>query len=304
MAGQQYIWLDGRYVKFGEAKVHVLTHSLQYGSGIFEGIRCYNTPKGPAIFRLHEHAKRFFHSAKIYEMPLKISMKQFEEANIGIIKKNKLKSAYIRPFGFYKEYGIGFNTKGKTTSVAVAAMDFGPLFGANQKGLKCMVSSWLRINSTIIPASAKISGNYINSILASQEANKAGYDESILMSSSGTVAEGPGENIFVVQDSVLITPPKSANILLGITRDSVIKIAQALGLEVEERDIRREELYISDEVFFCGTAAEIVPIISIDSRTVGSGKEGPITTMIADRYSRIARGEDKAFEHWHTFIEG
>ncbi len=298
------MWLDGKFVKFEDAKVHILTHSLQYGSGVFEGIRCYNTSEGPAIFRLHEHAKRFFQSAKIYGMPLKFSMKQFEEANISLINKNGLDSAYIRPFAFYKEYGIGFSVKGKTTSTAIAAMKFGPLFGEDQKGLRCMVSSWERINSTVIPAGAKISGNYINSILASQEANNAGYDEAILMSGTGTVAEGPGENIFVVQDNILITPPKSANILLGITRDSTIKIAENVGLEVEERDIRREELYTSDEVFFTGTAAEITPIISVDSRTVGTGKSGPITNMIKDRYAKITRGEDNEFKHWLTFTKG
>ena len=300
----QFIWLDGKYVKFQDAKVHVLTHSLQYGSGIFEGIRCYSTPKGPAVFRLHEHAKRFFHTAHTYKMPLKLSMKEFEQAVIGTINKNKLKSAYIRPFGYYKEYGIGFTTKGKTTSVAIAAMDFGPLFGEGQKGLNCMVSSWLRINSSILPASAKVSGNYINSILASQEANEAGYDEAILMSNLGTVAEGPGENIFVVQDNILVTPPKSANILLGITRDSVIRIAESIGLEVEERDLRREELYTSDEVFFSGTAAEIVPIVSVDSRTVGTGKLGPITKMLQDRYTKVTHGEDTMFIDWLTFTQG
>ncbi len=304
MANPNYIWLDGKFVKYEDANVHVLTHSLQYGSGVFEGIRCNNTRKGPAIFRLHEHAQRFFNTAKIYGMPLKYDINQFEKANIETINKNGLDEAYIRPFGFYKEYGIGFNVKGKTTSLAIAALKFGPLFGEGEKGLRCKVSSWLRINSSILPASAKMSGNYLNSILASKEANDAGYDEAILMSSLGTVAEGPGENIFIVEDNVLITPPRSANILLGITRDSVIKIAQNTGLTVQERDIRREELYDCDEIFFTGTAAGIVPVTSVDSRTTGTGKVGPLTKMLHDKYEKVIRGEDKEYLDWLTFTKG
>ena len=257
--------------------------------------------KGLQYFGFRTTQRGSLTAQKIYGMPLKITKDQFERANIEIINKNKLSSAYIRPFAFYKEYGIGFSVKGKTTSVAIAALEFGPLFGANPKGLNCKISSWQRINSAIIPASAKISGNYINSILASKEATDAGYDEAILMSGLGTVSEGPGENIFIVEDNVLITPPKSANILLGITRDSAIKIAQNLGMVVQERDIRREELYDCDEVFFSGTAAEIVPITSVDSRAVGTGKEGQITKMLRERYSKITRGEDKEFAHWLTF---
>lgn len=304
MVGSNYIWLDGKFVKWQDANVHVLTHSLQYGSGVFEGIRCYSTSKGPAIFRLHDHAKRFFDSARTYGIPLKFTPKQFEQSNIDTINKNNLKEAYIRPFGFYKDVGIGFNVRGKTTSLAIAALEFGPLFGENQKGLRCKVSSWLRFNSSTLPAGAKISGNYINSILASKEANDAGYDEAILMSGQGTVAEGPGENIFIVHDNILITPPKSANILLGITRDSIIKLAKSSRIVVEERDIRREELYESDEAFFTGTAAEVAPIVSIDSREIGSGKIGPITNMLKERFSRIARGEDKEFVRWLTFTKG
>ncbi|MDE1834958.1 MAG: aminotransferase class IV, partial [Candidatus Micrarchaeota archaeon] len=183
-------------------------------------------------------------------------------------------------------------------------IEFGALFDDHGKGIRCKVSSWERINSTIIPAGAKISGNYINSILASLEANDAGYDEAILMSGTGTVAEGPGENLFIVNDNTLITPPKSANILLGITRDSVIKIAQRAGIDVKERDIRREELYTSDEIFFSGTAAEITPIVSVDSRDIGNGKIGPVTSMLKDKYARVARGEEKEFSSWLTFTKG
>ncbi len=305
MQKQQFIWLDGKMVKFEDAKVHVLTHSLQYGSGMFEGIRCYKTAAGPAIFRLGDHIRRFLNSAKIYRMPAKFSAEELRDGIISTIKKNGLEEAYIRPFMFYKDIGIGFNTKGKSTSVAIAAIPFGNLFGhaGVSKGIRCKVSSWLRINSSTLPVGAKASGNYLNSIIASIEANDSGYDEAILMSSFGKVAEGPGENIFIVQDGILITPPKQSDILVGITRDTIIKIAGDMGLEVAEREIRREELYVSDEAFFCGTAAEITPIISVDSRAVGNGKPGQIAKALGERYSKIVRGEDKKYRGWLSPVD-
>lgn len=304
MPKQQFVWLDGKMVKFEDANIHILTHSLQYGSGIFEGIRCYRTAEGPEVFRLDDHLKRFLNSAKIYRMPVKFNAKELKEGIKSIITKNGLTEAYIRPFIFYNDIGIGFNTKGKSTSIAIAAIPFGSLFGqaGESKGIRCQVSSWLRINSSTLPVEAKASGNYLNSIIASIEANESGYDEAILMSSSGKVAEGPGENIFIVQDGTLITPPKSSDILLGITRDTIIKVAREMNIPVNERDIKREELYISDEVFFSGTAAEITPIISVDSRKVGDGRPGPMTNALSSRYSRIVNGEDKKFRDWLTFV--
>ncbi len=300
--GNGYIWLDGRFIRWEDAKVHLLTHSLQYGSGIFEGIRCYSTARGPAIFRLHEHITRFMESMKIYCVPVKATQRQIEQATIQIIRKNKMPDAYIRPFAFYNGVGIGFSTAGLGASVSIMAVRFGNLFQGHQNGLRCKTSTWHRINSGILPAGAKASGNYPNSILASKEAKDAGYDEAILMSDSGMVAEGPGENIFIVKDDVLVTPPRSANILMGITRDSIIRIAQSSGVRVEERDIRKEELYTSDEVFFSGTAAEITPIISVDSRSVGGAKPGPITLSLAAKYSSIAHGESKEFGGWLTYV--
>ncbi|MCL4365578.1 MAG: branched-chain amino acid transaminase [Candidatus Marsarchaeota archaeon] len=300
MPEPKYLWLDGKFVRYGDANVHILTHSLQYGSGIFEGIRCYKTESGPAIFRLHDHIVRLFDSAKIYGMPTRFNIKEVEEGACSTIRRNNLKSAYIRPFIFYTSIGIGYNVKGKSTSVAIAALEFGNLFEGKHSGLNCKITTWQRINSSILPPGAKASGNYLNSILASQEANNSGYDEAILITAQGHVAEGPGENIFAVKDRVLITPPKSAGILLGITRDTIIKIAKSTGLEVEERDMRREELYTSDEVFFSGTAAEITPILSVDSRAIGNAKPGPITTLLSNRYSRIVNGEDKEFAEWLT----
>ena len=303
MAETSHIWLDGKFVRSQDATVNILTHSLQYGSGIFEGIRCYDTKKGPAIFRLEDHMKRFLLSAKIYGMPIKFTQKQLEDAVCDTIEKNNLKSAYIRPFGYYNSEGIGFSTKGKTTSVAIAALPFGRLFGGS-KGLRCKVSSWQRINSSTLPAGAKASGNYLNSIIASKDAQDSGYDEAILLTNFGrTVAEGPGENIFVVQEGVLVTPSKSSDILLGITRDTIIKLAGELGIDVVERDVRREELYTSDEVFFSGTAAEIQPIISVDSRQVGDGKPGPITLNLSRKYYELVKGEGKSFSQWLRLVK-
>jgi branched-chain amino acid aminotransferase len=301
MKAKQYVWFDGKFIAFEEAKVHILTHSLQYGSGVFEGIRAYKAKKGTAIFRLNDHIKRFFNSAKIYGMNLGFTPKQIENAIVELVKKNKLEECYIRPFGFYNSQQLGVNPLGKKVSVAIAALYFGNYFENKEKGIKCKVSSWQRINSLILPPEAKGSGNYLNSVLSSLEARKAGADEAILLSMDGYVAEGPGENIFFVQDGRLITPTKAADILLGITRDSVIKIAEARGLEVEERDIHREEMYTSDEAFFSGTAAEITPITKIDSKKIGTGKIGPITKMLLDAYDEAVHGENEDFEGWLTY---
>lgn len=300
---QQYIWFDGKFKKFEDVKVHILTHSLQYGSGIFEGIRCYQTNKGPAIFRLKDHVDRFFRSAEIYEMDLGYTKKEFSDAIIKTLKKNKLSSAYIRPFAFYDDQRIGLDVTGKKISVSVITVPFGNYFSGRDKGIKCKISSWRRFNSSILPPEAKASGNYINSIIASIDAKNSGADEAIILSYDGNVAEGPGENIFVVEDAKLITPPKSADILMGITRDSIIKIAENMGLVVEERDVHKEELYTADEAFFTGTAAEITPIINIDSRRIGKGKPGPITTMLASKFYEIVAGIDKEFEDWLTFVK-
>ncbi len=299
---KSYIWLDGKFVAFQDAKVHLLTHSLQYGSGIFEGIRAYKTAKGPAIFRLEDHAKRFFRTAEIYGMPLSIKEKELEKAILSTVSKNELDSCYIRPFGFYNDQHIGLNPMGKKVSVAVAAVPFGNYFTGKDKGIRCKVSSWQRINSLIMPPEAKGSGNYLNSILASMEAKKDGADEAVLLSHDGYVAEGPGENIFLVQNGKLVTPSKTADILLGITRDSIIKIAEAEGLVVEEREVHREELYTSDELFFTGTAAELTPIVKIDSRKVGTGMTGPVTKMLLDAYDEIVSGSNDDFSSWLTYV--
>jgi branched-chain amino acid aminotransferase len=305
MAGksQLYFWLDNKIVKRKDAVVPIMTHSLQYGSGIFEGIRAYKTANGPAIFRLDDHLKRFFRTAKIYSMSLKYTQSDMHEAVVKLVRQNHLDSCYIRPFAFYNDDNIGIATSGKKISVFVGAFPFGAYFGkGKEQGIKCKISSWHRINSLILPPEAKASGNYINSIIANLEAVYTGADEAILTSVEGYVAEGPGENIFVVEDGKLVTPSREADILMGITRDSIIKIAEDIGLDVTERNIHKEELFLCDEAFFAGTAAEVTPITTIDSRKVGNGKPGPITKMLADAYSNVVNGKNKDFEHWLTYV--
>ncbi|MGC8623484.1 MAG: branched-chain amino acid transaminase [Candidatus Micrarchaeia archaeon] len=303
MQSKQYIWFDGNFVDFEKAHVHVLTHSLQYGSGIFEGIRAYATKDGTAIFRLEDHIKRFINTAKIYMFPLGFSANELSEAIVSTVKKNKLEECYIRPFGFYNDSRIGLDATGKKGSVIIAAVPFGSYFSNRDKGVKCKISSWHRINSSMLPIEAKASGNYLNSLIASLEAKAAGADEAILTSTGGYVAEGPGENIFIVEDGKLITPSRDSDILLGITRDTLIKLAENLGIEFEARNIHKEELYTCDEAFFAGTAAEITPITSIDSRIIGDGKTGPITKLLWSKYSQVVHGEDEEFKEWLTYVK-
>jgi branched-chain amino acid aminotransferase len=303
MRNKQYVWFDGKFVDYENAKVHVLTHSLQYGSGVFEGLRAYKAKKGTAVFRLKDHIKRFFNSAKIYNMDLKFDMDEIEKSVINTIKKNKLEECYIRPFAFYNDTRIGVNPMGRKISVIIAAIQMGNYFENKEKGIKCKIASWQRINSLILPPEAKGSGNYLNSVLTSMEARKAGADEAILLSYDGYVAEGPGENIFLVQDGKLITPSRAADILLGITRDSIIKLAENKGIIVEEREVHHEELYTSDEVFFTGTAAEITPITEVDSRKVGKGVIGPITKMLLESFDEVVCGNNDEFEEWLTYLD-
>lgn len=296
------VWLDGEIIDYRMAKVSLLTHSLQYGSGIFEGIRAYETASGPGVFRLNDHVKRFFGSAKIYSMNLGFSPAEIMEAIIAIIKINKLKAAYIRPFAFYNNDAIGLNVFNKKISVFIAAVPFGKYLTVADSGVKCKVSSWHRINSDILPVQAKSSGNYINSIIASIDAKNSGFDEAILLSDHGYVAEGPGENIFIVKDGSLLTPGSNADILMGITRDTVMQLARYLNIPVIARDIHREELYTADEAFFSGTAAEITPIINIDNIKIGTGKAGNITEQIIHTYSDLVHGKLDKFKEWIKII--
>lgn len=298
------VWFDGKTMGFDEATVPVTVHSLQYGSGIFEGIRAYSTEKGPAVFRLEEHTRRFFDTAKIYGMELGYTPEEINKAIIETIRINGLDSCYIRPFAFYNDVNIGLSTVGKKISVYIAAIPFGSYFGeVQEKGARCKTSSWRRINSDILPVRAKASGNYLNSILTSREVHNAGYDEAILLSGNGYLAEGPGENLFLVRGGKLVTPGTSADILGGITRDTIIEIAKDKGIEVVERDIHREEIYVADEAFFCGTAAEVTPIVNVDGISVGDGKKGPVTSSLGKTYFDAVKGKIPQYGRWLTYVK-
>jgi len=297
------VWYDGKIVNYSEANVPILTHSLQYGSGIFEGIRAYKTEKGRIIFRLKEHVKRFFESAKIMYMNLNFNEEEIYNAIIKIVKINDIDPCYIRPFAFYNTDQLGLSAYGKKTSVFIAAVPLGSYFGAGKdKGIKCKISSWHRINSNILSVRAKASGNYVNSLLGNYEAKYSGFDEAIFISDEGYVAEGSAENIFIVKNNVLITPNESSNILYGITRDSIIKIAAALGIEIKERAIHKDEIYTADELFFSGTAAEITPITEVDGIKIGNGKVGPLTKTISGKFFDVINGKDEVFNDWLTYV--
>ncbi|MEM3555419.1 MAG: branched-chain amino acid transaminase [Candidatus Micrarchaeia archaeon] len=296
------VWMNGKFVMFADAKVHLLCHSLHYGNAIFEGIRCYNTEKGSAVFRLREHLNRFFNSAKAYMMNIPYSKEELRKATLDLIKVNKIKECYIRPIAFYGSEHIGLETEGLSVNVAIIPVVFGRYFKDKiEKGVRVKISSWCRINPLIVPPQAKCSGNYANSLLAKIEALRSGYDEAIMQNISGYVAEGSGENVFIVRQGKLITPPVHAGILIGVTRDSVMRIAKDMGIEVIIRDIPREELYIADEAFFTGTAAEVTPIVEVDDRKIGDGRRGKITEKIQKKFFEIVQGKDERYHEWLEF---
>jgi len=293
--------MDGKFVDWDDAKIHILTHGLHYGMAVFEGMRAFSTSKGTAIFRLNEHIKRFFDSAKIYRMDLGYSAKELTGACIELVQKNGGKECYIRPIA-YTSYGeMGLNPLRSKISVAIAAWEWGPYLGkeGSDRGVRAHVSSWVRIDSRSLPLQAKCSANYANSALAKMEALTAGYDEAILLNTHGVVAEGPGENIFRVKDAVLSTPPASSGILRGITRDTVIQFAYDLKIRFYRNDATKEELYTSDEVFFSGTAAGIAKVREIDGRRIGYDGT-PITDKIAKLYDQAVHGRAKQYSKWLT----
>lgn len=298
------IWFDGEMSDYSEVKVPLLTHSLQYGSGIFEGIRAYDAGGTAAIFRLDDHVDRFMKSARIYRMDHSFSRGQIRQGIIDVVKENDLKACYIRPFAFFNDDSISLSTAGKKVSICIIAVPFGNYFGDEfNKGVTCKVSGWRRINSDILPIQSKASGNYLNSLAAMGEALAAGFDEAILLSRNGFIAEGPGQNIFLVKDGKLLTPGLESDILFGITRFSVIEMAEKMGIDVVERQLHRDELYTCDEAFFCGTAAEVTPIVDVDGIRVGNGKPGELTEKISKAYMQIVTGKDNDFSHWLTHVQ-
>ncbi len=299
------IWLNGQFINWWDAKIHIMSHVVHYGSSFFEGIRCYDTSKGPAIFRLRDHIERFLNSAKIYRTQLPYTIEELEEACAQIIKVNQLKSAYIRPFAFRGYHSLGVDPSKCPIEVAIAVLNWGQYLGeeALSQGVDVCISSWNRVRGNTMPILSKAGGMYMNSQLIKMEALADNYVEGIALDCSGNISEGSGENIFLVKGGVMYTPPAyGASILPGITRDSVIKISRDMGLEVLETMLPREMLYISDEIFFTGTAAEISPIRSVDRMKVGAGKRGPITEKIQKHFFDMinSRVEDKY--HWLTIV--
>jgi branched-chain amino acid aminotransferase len=298
----KYVWFDGKYILTEKAQVPITTHAIHYGTSIFEGIRAYWNRKNLHIFRLDEHVKRFRRSGQFYNISLNFSDKVISDAIIGICRKNKIKkSCYIRPFYFVGDYGINLHVTEKApTNVGIFSFLFGDLF--NKNGISAGVVSWRKFSDKSTPTQAKMGGNYLNSIIATQEAKRNGVDEAILLDHNGNVSEAPGENIFIVRDEQLATPSLASSALEGITRDSVIKIARDLGIDVVERDIARMELSMSDEIFLTGTAAEITPIITMDSKKVGNGKPGVITKKMMKEYTNIVMNKNDNYSHWLTTV--
>ena len=301
MEKTEKIWLDGKFVPWHEANVHVLTHTLHYGLGVFEGVRCYQTKnKKSAIFRLHEHVDRLFNSAIVLGIDIPFSQKEIFTAVQLVVRKNKLKECYIRPIVFLGHNQMGLNPSGVDVRVAIAAWPWGTYLGDEgiSRGIRVRISSFTRHHVNITMTRAKACGHYVNSILAKTEAVRDGYDEAILLDSQGYVSEGSGENIFLLSKGRLKTPALSCSNLEGITRDSVFDIAKHLKIEVEEGRITRDELYIADEVFLTGTAAEITPVREIDNRTIGNGKRGKTTTRIQKMFFEIVHGSHAKFKKW------
>jgi branched-chain amino acid aminotransferase len=299
------IWHNGEFVAWEDAKVHVLTHGLHYGTGVFEGERCYETAAGPSIFRHHDHLKRLLASAELYYMPVPYSLEELRSATHELIARNGISECYIRPIVF-RGYGqMGLNPLDCDVSVSIAIWPWGAYLGeeAALRGIRAKVSSWRRISSDSLIPHAKASGQYLNSVLAKVEATKAGYEESILLDSQGFVSEGSGENIFMVRDGILYTPPQTAGILDGINRKSIITIARDLGYEVVERNLARAELYLADEVFLSGTAAELVPVRELDDHTVGAGERGPVTAAVQSVFVDALHGRAAQYREWLDVVE-
>ncbi len=298
-----FIWYDGKLVDWREANTHVLTHTLHYGMGVFEGVRAYETARGPAVFRLQDHTDRLFRSAKILGMDLPFSKEEINQAHLDVVKANQLKSCYFRPMAFYGSGKLGVAPMKNDVRVIVAAWPWGAYLGEEglEKGIRVKTSSFTRHHVNITMCKAKANGNYMNSILANNEATADGYDEALLLDVDGFVAEGSGENIFIVRKGKLYTPDLTSA-LEGITRDTIVQLAAEMGLELIEKRITRDEVYTADEAFFTGTAAEVTPIRELDRRPIGEGVRGPITTELQKRYFACVKGQDESHADWLTYI--
>ncbi len=296
------IWVNGELVSWDKAKIHILTHALHYGSGVFEGIRAYETNKGPAVFRLTDHMKRLLRSAKIYKMEIPYSLEELVEATKLTIRENKVNSCYIRPIAFRGYGGMGLYPEGIPVDVAIAVWPWGAYLGEEsiEHGVKVKISSFRRNDPNALPPAAKATGQYINSILAKLEVTAAGYDEAIMLNSQGYISDGSGENVFAIRNEVVATPPTSSGALEGITRDSIIKIAKDKGYTVRMRNLIRTDLYLADELFFTGTAAEVVPIHEVDDREIGD--PGPITRDLQETFYKVVKREEPAYSDWCELV--
>ena len=296
----KYVWLDGKFVPLSKAKVPITTHAIHYGTSIFEGIRGYWSSKNLYIFRLNDHVKRLRNSGKFYNITFNFSDRQIKNAVLNLCKKNKIReSCYIRPVHFVGQYGINLHvTKKASTHVGMFSFPFGDLF--NKNGVTATISKWRKFSDLSTPIQAKMGGNYLNSVLATQDAKQKGFDEAILLDQSGNVSEAPGENIFLVKNNKLITPTLSASALDGITQKSIITLAKNMNLEVKVRKVSKKELKFADEIFLSGTAAEITPVIKLDKKKIGDGKVGNITKALMTSYTEIVMNKNKKYSHWLT----
>ena len=298
------IWMNGRLVPFKDAKVHVLTHALHYSTSIFEGIRCYDTPEGSAIFRLPEHVDRFFNSAKMYSMKMQYSKKKISDAIVKTVKASKLKQCYIRPLAYYGYGTMGLTPLKNKVDVSISCWEWkmGESKAGKFSGARCKISKWIRIDSRSQPMQAKSAANYSNAALARVEALKAGYDEAIMLNNKGHVAEGSAENIFVIKNGRITTPPLSADILNGITRNSAIQMIKASGKKINEKNITVKNLLAADEIFMTGTAAEVKSVTRVNRTKIGSGKIGPITKELQSSFMDVVMGKNKKFLTWLKFL--
>ena len=298
------IWFNGEVIPFNKAKVHILSHCIHYGTGVFEGIKCYNTPKGPAVFKLTEHMERLHKSANNYKMNIPYSVKELCDGTIKLIKDNELNNCYIRPIAYYGYDTLGVHPKDCPVEVAIGTLDWGAYVGkeALKRGAKVTISPWKKYQSKSFPASTKSSGTYLNSLLAVQDAKSRGFDEALLLNLNDTIAEGSGQNFFIVKDGIFHTNDKNANILMGITRDTVLNLINDIGMKYKIADITQQDLFNADEAFFTGSASEVTPIRKIDNHIFSGGKAGKLTLKIQELYYDIVRGENEKYDSWLTYV--
>jgi len=298
------IWFDGKLMPYSDAQIHVMSHCIHYGSGVFEGIKCYDTPKGPAVFRLTKHLNRLHDSAESFKMKIPFSVEQLYEGTINLIKSNEVKDCYLRPVAFYGHDTLGVHPKDCPVQVSIATLNWGAYISreALSYGARITVSPWRKFQTNSFPASTKATGQYLNSLLAVQDAKSRGYDEALLLNADDSIAEGSGQNIFIIKDGIFHTNDKSANILMGITRETVLNLIEDLGMKYKIDNITQDDLYNADEAFFTGSASEVTPIRKIDNHEFSNGQAGELTLKIQELYYDIVRGENDKYKSWLTYV--